>query len=113
MNAPPMTPGEHLELRRRRDDCTQAEAAGLLGVPVYRFRQWEADQQEGAPRLDAGDMALFEWCWLMRRRSGLRLRDVGERLGLSPKWIHRAERGAITDLQLTALAQFWQQRGAA
>ena len=110
---PTLTSGEALELRRRRDDMTQAEAAGLLGVSIGRLRKWEHDIARGAPRVRLSDLGLSEWCWLMRRRAGLRLVDVSAEIGLAAKWIHRAERGELLDVQIEALAWFWRQRGAA
>jgi len=104
-----LTPGEYLELERRRCDLTQLDAAGLLGHSLHAYRRREKDLA-GVSGDRVVELTDFEWCWLRRRRSGLSLTDVSEALGLSRNWISRAERGEV--LQLEVLVEWWKQRAA-
>lgn len=107
-----LTPGERLELQRRRERLTQAEAAERHGVTTYVYRRWEQDRHrspqpiyslEGGPR-------DYEWCYIMRKRAGLTLHHLGEYMSLSHKWIHRAERGEVRDV--SALVLWWERHEA-
>lgn len=92
-----MTQGERLELSRRRLGLTKAQMAEWLGVSIYTYRNWERDTEvsQTTPRPDpqVGELAPGEWCWLQRRRAGLRLRDVAEDMQVPVKWVQRAEYG--------------------
>jgi transcriptional regulator with XRE-family HTH domain len=106
-----MTNGERLELSRRRADMTQAAAAYMYGVAPSRYRAWEKDQGRNPPTAPAADLSPGEWCWLMRRRSGLTLHQVAERSNLEPKWIHRVERRIYDGDRATPLVVWWQLEG--
>ncbi len=103
-----LTPGESFELDRRRASATQRDIAELLGVSVYRVKQWERDERDDVPATHPGVLETYEWCWLMRRRSGLTLRALEALTGLKVHWLHRAERGETASCE--ALADWWQRR---
>ena len=106
---------EVLRVERRRADLTQAGAAALVGVTVARYKDWECgrvfpDPARAAPgpAQRAVGLSWPEWCFVQRRRAGLRLVDVGAAMGLSKKWVHRAEVGDLEDVE--ALVAWWRQR---
>lgn len=102
-----LSAGERLELNRRRDGLSQAEAADLFGVSVARFRKWEHGTGRAQPLVNVGPaLTDGEWCWLMRRRAGRSLKEVSEETGLGIQWIHRVERGERGDP--AALVRWWQ-----
>lgn len=106
-----LTAGERLELVRRRARWTQAEAADHYGVTTYIYRRWEQDRHRTPTWIDLWSPARdYELCYVRRRRAGLTLHDLGERMGLSHKWIHRAERGEVRDV--SALVLWWERHEA-
>lgn len=106
-DTPILSRGERLEIVRRRKRHTQTEAAAEHGTTTYVYRRWERDLHRAAPLVIVGPLADFELCYVRRRRSGLTLRALGDLMGLSHKWIHRAERGEVRDV--TALVLWWEQ----
>lgn len=88
----PLTSGESLEISRRRAGLSQVVAAGLFGVSPGRYRQWEHDVRGSRAAVrPSQELTVGEWCWLMRRRAKLRLREVSELTGLGVQWVHRTE----------------------
>lgn len=107
---PVLSPGERLELHRRRLGVTQQQYAGLVGVTVHRVRLWERDlRRVDQPNMAGLDLELHEWCWLRRRRAGWTLEDLSARLGLAVSWLHRAERGELGAGRIGALVDFWRR----
>lgn len=104
------TAGEHLELTRRRAGLSQRAFADLLGVPVTRLRRWERDYVEAPLDVTVDELRPNEWCFLQRKRAGLRLLDVAEDLSVRQTWVHRAERGELRGDQLGALVAYWLRR---
>ena len=106
-----LEPSEALEIDRRRAKLTQAQAAALYGVGLTTFRAWAAGERtHDVPVVPVEPLAVHEWCWLQRRRSGLRLVDVSAEIGLGVRWVHKAERGAIPLRSLGPLETFWRRR---
>lgn len=103
-----LTAGEALEVDRRRTDLTQAGAAGLFDVPPCHYRRWELDELEG-PRVRLGPLSLHEQAFVVRRRSGLTVRQVAEQMGLSRQWISEAERGRTGSVEV--LLEWWARVG--
>lgn len=106
-----LTRGERLAIERRRHRWTQAQAAESHGVSVYVFQRWEKDWHSDPPFVTfESPIQDYEWCFVLRRRSFLTLHQLGELMGLSHKWIHRAERGEVRDV--TALVLWWEREEA-
>lgn len=114
MNLAPYTPGEAIELRRRRARFSQHDFGALLGVTTTTVRRWELDEptRDAPPRFDVDDLSAGEWCWLRRRRTGWTLRDLSKRTGLAVWWLNRAETGHRAAVSAHLVA-WWQRFGPA
>ena len=100
-----LTIGERLEIARRRAELTQPEAAGVFGVAVSTYRNWELDRIDGPELTGLRELADFEQCLILRRRSEMTLQDIADETGLSRHWLSRAERGLVRSVD--ALVQWW------
>lgn len=108
-----LTRGEGFWLGRRRAGFTAERTASWIGISVDRFRRWELDR-EPAPfpdqsilrrtRLTPGEFAA-----LCRRRTGLRLEDLAERLGISRHTLWKREHDRTRSAW--TLAEYWRRRG--
>jgi len=108
-----LTPGEALELQRRRARWSQKDLAANLGVALDRVRRWENDDCiRGAPAPKVSRLELHEWCWLVRRRRRVTLRQLSAATGLAVTWLHRAEHGDIPPERAGALPAYWRKVGA-
>lgn len=86
--------GERLIVDRRRRAESQQAAAERLGVTLYRYRLWEEGQLVPTCRRPAlGALRPHESCYLLRRRAGLKLRDIADALGTSRWWVTQMESG--------------------
>lgn len=113
VTVPDLTPGEALELSRRRARLTQRQLADSLGVAIDRVRRWERDLcRRGVPSPRVGPLTVYEVCWLVRRRRGVTLRELSAATGLAVTWLHRAERGEIPADRAGALQAYWRREGA-
>ena len=102
-----LSKGERLLLARRHADMTQAKMAGIFGVAVHRLKLWEHDERDDIPAVKVTAFCDRDWCYIQRRREGWLLRDLAERTGLAAKWLHRAERGDVKDIE--PLVEWWRQ----
>lgn len=108
-----LTPGERLELVRRREHYSQADAAKLYGVTLNRYREWEAGRsRREIPHLRVEWLGLNEWCWLQRQRAGMRLQDLADESGLHVAWLHKVEMHGHTNDALAQLVAYWENRAA-
>lgn len=101
-----LTPGEALELSRRRSGASQADVAAVLGVGVNRYREWELDERPG-PLLQLSGLTLPEQCYVLRRREGWTLQDLAGRMRMTRFWLSRAECGTVA---VDLLVDFWTRR---
>lgn len=113
VTVPDLTPGEALELSRRRARLTQTQLADSMGVSPDRVRRWERDGcRLGVPVPKVGPLSIYEVCWLVRRRRGVTLRELSAETRLSVTWLHRAEHGEIPADRAGALPAYWRSKGA-
>lgn len=89
-----MTYAERLVLHRRRLGMNQDEYAAMQGVG------WRDVMDAEHGRKNLGPVALVpskplphEWCFLQRRRRGLRQSEVAVLVGCSRPWLNRMEKG--------------------
>lgn len=103
-----MTRGERRLIVRRRAGRSQREMAELHDVSLYFYRKMERDPRKGPPPdLLGGPLGAHERLFLLRRRAGLAVRDVAERMGVSPWWVTQMERGTAP---VDRLAAWWAER---
>lgn len=105
---PPVSGPEALEISRRRAGLSQAEAAELAGVSLYRYKKWEAGEDLEAPYPAVEPLEPFEWCRLQRRRRAWSIDELAAESGFAPKWIHRVERGEARSAR--PLEEWWRNR---
>lgn len=105
-----MTNGERLELDRRRLDWTQAQMAKFFGVATSRYRRWESDKEETDVAPALGIMLhAGEWCFLMRRRAGLTLKQLQAKTSLTTRWLRKTERCHTTGRGARTLVACWRK----
>lgn len=105
LKASSLTNGERLLIDRRRALLSQKEAADAWSVSLYLYRRWEDDKSD-PPRTSVGRLEKFEVCLLKRRRSGLRVSDLAEKIGVSRWWLTQMERGEAPD---DILVSWWEE----
>lgn len=97
---------ERLVIDRRRREETQAQAAARYKVSLYAYRQWEENTNAtGMPNVRVGRLAAYEACYMRRRRSGVRVKDLAIAMGLSRWWVIQMETGQATDVRLV---EYWE-----
>lgn len=104
---------ERFEIDRRRRGLTQPRYSAALDTTPNRYTRFvqgfsldpTGGDEGDTPAPEVGPLSPGEWCWIKRRRSGARLRDVGEALDMGTKWVHLAEKDE-TDAGL--LVDYWQ-----
>ncbi len=104
LTAGDLTKGERLLLERRRAGEPLEAAAARHGVTLYRYRLWERDEDDGAPRVPVGRVEYHEAARLMRGRVGASVRELAELVGCSPYWLTRMEAG---EAPVDRLRDFW------
>lgn len=104
INVKDLSPGERLILLRRRTGATQAEEAEEHGVSLLRYRRWEKDEIEGAPKVPLGKLKPGEIAFVLRRRKGLSLRAAADEMGVCPWWLRQMETGQVNQKRLL---DFW------
>lgn len=98
-----LTKGEALTLSRRRSGMSLEAAVKLFGFA--KWPAWEKDLDVGGcPTVAVGTLAPGEWCWLLRRRHRLQVRDVTGLTGLGQQWVRAAELGTV---DATPLVEWW------
>lgn len=116
MKAEDLTPAERLLVERRRFNQSQPEAAARLKVTIYRFRRWEAGEDE-APGRHLEPLGRHEVCFIRRRRAGISLVDLADVLGVSRWWLCQMERGRCSSERLVnhwnAVNRPWRPSAAA
>lgn len=106
------TYGEALAVDRRRRDETQAQAAERLGITVYAYRKAEASahrngSSDSLPVVDVEPLHPGEQCRILRRRAGLTLDQLAERMGCTAWWIAQMEHGKAP---VDRLVEHWRTR---
>lgn len=102
-----LTNGEKLFILRRRDGNTQAREAALRNLPLSAYKKLEGDE-ECAYSLTAGKVGKlldYEACVAQRRRKGLSLDILAEKIGLTKWWLCQIERGKAP---VDSLFRFWE-----
>ena len=100
-----LTPGERILAARRRAKMTQREMADWFGVSPRVFSAWEKDERADVPEVFAPPLSPGEVCFFLRRRSGTTVATVAKSLGLSVRWVQRAEAGESRNLE--PLLGYW------
>lgn len=98
-----LTRGEKLYLQRKRFRQNSADSAARHDVSVEQYRRWEIDAETG-PDVFLGGIELREHYAIMRRRMGLTLQDLADRMGCSINTVSRAESG---NGPLTRVIEYW------
>jgi len=99
------TKGESLLLHRRRKGLNQIEAAKEYGVHPDRYREWEADRRlDDQPCQHLGQLKPHEVCFLLRRRSGKKQREIAAALGCTRLWLIQMESG---NAPVERLREYW------
>jgi len=106
MKTSDLTTGERVLILRRRKEESQQAASERHGVSLYRFRQWESDE-EPAPKIAIGRLERFESCFIRRRRTGMPLHELAGLMGISRWWLIQMEYGKQAS---DALVAFWEAR---
>ncbi len=96
--------GERLLVDRRRRSESQVDAAARFDVSLYHYRGWETGIRRCPHELAIGLLESFEQCFIMRRRSGLRMGRIASKIGVSRWWVCQMERGEVDDRRLVS---FW------
>ncbi len=100
-----MTRGEKLLMTRRRLGWTQSEAARRHSVSLYTYRRWEGDTDgTSAPTTKVGKLAMFEQCFLLRKREGMTLIEAAEVIGVCRWWLCQMESG---EAPIDRLREYW------
>ena len=100
-----LSPGETLAILRRRAGLSQAQMAENLFVSVSKYRRWERDLIDAKPPISLSKISKGEWCYVLRRRSGMTLDALSKAVGLSRVWILKAERNEVNP---DALVKWWE-----
>ena len=104
MQTSDLTNGERLlVLRRRRSDKSQKGAAAALGISLYKYRRWEADDDE-PPKPKLGALESHEAYFIMRRRAGKSLQELATEVNVSSWWLCQMEYGRAP---LARLVAYW------
>jgi len=90
--------GEMALLYRRRLGLSQEDFAQLYHVGLRAVIAWERNNRIDCPDFSAmlRPLSVGEVCFLYRRRSGMKVKDVARELGLTPYWVSQIERGRAT-----------------
>ena len=110
ISATDLSPGERLEVWRRRNGLTQLEAAARCGLSHNAYKRFERGEAPGMPEplaISLGRLSAGEQCRILRRREGLTLEEVQELSGFHRKWVHRIETGQRNPATTAALVGFW------
>lgn len=98
------TKGEALLIERRRLRETQMGAAARYRVTPDKYRDWEADRRDDAPRPQKLRLQPFEICYLKRRRAGKMQKEVASQIGVTRLWLMKMEQG---EAPADRLVEFW------
>ena len=107
-----LTPGERLYLARFREGVGQKVAARWYDVGLYTYRLWEDDQEAETTTFEApkvGKLTEAEALVIRRRRSGLTVAQVCEKMSISRWWLRQMETGVAP---IDRLREFWERRAA-
>jgi len=103
-----LTPGETLYIWRTRKGLDQEQAAETLGTSYRVYGKWERDesaaQSPKSVRVKARPSKL-ETCILLRRRAGMKQRELASKMLCSTGWIKVLESGR-SDYE-ESLYDFW------
>lgn len=101
-----LTNGETLQLWRRRHDLTQEQAAEKIKANIDRYREWEANRGLYVPRKNLGEVKTHEYCYILRRRSGLSQRELAHKMGVTRLWVIQMEGGSAP---VERLKHYWKE----
>ena len=97
-----------------REGLGQRAAADSYGVGLYTYRNWEADDftscqtvPEKEPAI--GHLTEAESYMILRKRSGIKVSELADKIGVSRFWIHQMERGIAP---IDRLREFWESSAA-
>jgi DNA-binding transcriptional regulator YiaG len=100
-----LTLPETIWLTRRRLGLTQVAFAARLGATVHEVYDWERGAK--VPDHLAWPVVVptpLEWAVVLRRRSGLGLKEVARRMGVSHVTLLKRERG---EGRVSELMRWW------
>ena len=112
MSPSDLTNGERLYLARFREGVGQKVAASWYGVGLYTYRLWEDDQEAETTSFEPpalGRITEAEEYVIRRRRSGLTVAQVCEKMGVSRWWLRQMETGSAP---IDRLRSYWEARAA-
>lgn len=99
------TKGEALFIWRRRRGLRQVEEAANRGVHPDVYRDWEADRRpDTQPRQQLGPLKPHEMCVLLRRRAGMKQKELAQILGCTRLWVIKMEEGTAPS---GMLREYW------
>lgn len=107
MLAGDLSSGERLFLDRFRSGIGQRTAAKQYGVGLYTYRLWEDDKEAVTTTFEVPAVGLIseaESYVIRRRREGLGLCEMAQRMGLSRYWVREMEAGRAP---IDRLREFW------
>jgi hypothetical protein len=100
-----LTPAEQLLIRRRRLGCTQKEMAMKLHVTISVYQGMEDATLVVPMNLRMrGMLRPWEWCYICRRRSGLKRWQIAHIIGRTEWWVTKMESGRAP---CRTLIKFW------
>ena len=100
-----LTSAERLVLHRRRLGITQHEAAGLLSITAWSYRQLEeGSRTPDRPEPTLDKLKEHEICFILRRRAHRSRTSVAKSVGVSECWLTQMERGRVP---ATRLIEYW------
>ena len=100
-----LTSAERLLLHRRRLGITQFEAAQLLNISAWSYRQLEEGSRlpdRPEPTLD--NLKDYEVCLILRRRANRTRSSVAKSVKISEQWLTQMERGRVP---ADRLIEYW------
>jgi Holliday junction resolvase RusA-like endonuclease len=103
-----LTPGEALDIERRRAGLNRQEFAALLGVSPYVVRSWLEDvtpKRFPQPKIQLDSLTAVETLIVLRLREGWTVKELAYRTQLAYSWLSKVERGEVQDVE--PLLVFW------
>jgi DNA-binding transcriptional regulator YiaG len=99
-----ITPGERLWIIRRRAGKSCVETAAEHGIKTWLYQRWEKDGGS-PPDVELDILEPYEHYALLRRRKGMRLRELAAHLGIAKETVSKMERGVKP---WTHLIAYWE-----
>jgi len=99
-----LTNSERLYLQRRRDGDSQPEAAIEWGCSEWTYRMYEIGVLDIGVKINIGEAKPNELCIIMRRRLGIKRKDLAKKVGVSGWWLTQMEQGIVP---FEKLVEYW------